>query len=422
MSERKVINKWLDPEFDATRIVVERTNQRTSCGIRMMLPMTVTCLNCGNYMYIGTKFNMRIERVLDEDYLGILVYRFYFKCSRCYAEVTFKTDPRNHDYVCEWGLKRKAQLWKDMALAEEEYKETKSKEMKEDAMKSLEYKKYDTKIEMDIMDAIDQVKTINRRLGILNIDDIALDKLNNSKNQEPIEKTKESYIENDNEEKFDDELIRKKLNEAKCKRLEDDLEDDNILRNNLRDKDQNKLNEIGRYTRITDIQRKSYNLCNEKIMNICFKNKQITKEKNAYNTSNGKGEDDSDSNSSNSDSNKKNFEDYKDRSRNNSGDSKSSNSNSENKEMSFTNLMNPSLNAKKEQNKLIPTKISLLENFKLRDTKQKQQRNNLHKEEPINQTKNFCKNTEIDKQKMKLLNNDINKGNFAIPFQAKKLK
>lgn len=36
-------------------------------------------------------------------YLTIKIYRFYIRCPRCSAEITFKTDPKNADYVCEHG-------------------------------------------------------------------------------------------------------------------------------------------------------------------------------------------------------------------------------------------------------------------------------------------------------------------------------
>jgi len=86
--------------------------------VRMMLPMTMRCTTCGNYLYIGTKFNMRLERkipslnffrketCMNEEYLTIKIYRFYFRCTGCYGEITFKTDPKNHDYIVEHGAKR----------------------------------------------------------------------------------------------------------------------------------------------------------------------------------------------------------------------------------------------------------------------------------------------------------------------------
>ncbi len=56
---------------------------------------------------------MRMEVVLDENYLGIRIYRFYLKCTYCYAEVAFKTDPKNSDYIVEAGAKRNYEAWKD---------------------------------------------------------------------------------------------------------------------------------------------------------------------------------------------------------------------------------------------------------------------------------------------------------------------
>ena len=40
----------------------------------MMLPFSLKCNICGNYLRMGTKFNMRKETVENEDYLGIEIY------------------------------------------------------------------------------------------------------------------------------------------------------------------------------------------------------------------------------------------------------------------------------------------------------------------------------------------------------------
>ncbi len=36
----------------------------------------------------------------------VTFFRFYFKCVNCWGEITFKTDPKNHDYVTESGYAR----------------------------------------------------------------------------------------------------------------------------------------------------------------------------------------------------------------------------------------------------------------------------------------------------------------------------
>lgn len=55
---------------------------RTSSGCR--------CKTCGEYIYKGKKFNARKETVQNEAYLGLPIFRFYIKCTRCLAEITFK--------------------------------------------------------------------------------------------------------------------------------------------------------------------------------------------------------------------------------------------------------------------------------------------------------------------------------------------
>jgi hypothetical protein len=65
---------------------------------------------CGS---AGTKFNCRKEDVPEDAYLGIRVFRFYFKCTRCSAELAMKTDPKNSDYVMEAGASRNFEPWRD---------------------------------------------------------------------------------------------------------------------------------------------------------------------------------------------------------------------------------------------------------------------------------------------------------------------
>lgn len=50
------------------------------------------CKTCGEYIYKGKKFNARKETVQNEVYLGLPIFRFYIKCTRCLAEITFKVD------------------------------------------------------------------------------------------------------------------------------------------------------------------------------------------------------------------------------------------------------------------------------------------------------------------------------------------
>jgi hypothetical protein len=94
MSERKVLIKYYPPDFDHSKLKKVTRARDKQDNVRMMLPMSVRCDTCGNFLYIGTKFNMRKETVLDQDYLGIKIFRFYFKCSRCHAEIAMKTDPK----------------------------------------------------------------------------------------------------------------------------------------------------------------------------------------------------------------------------------------------------------------------------------------------------------------------------------------
>ena len=220
MAERKVLNKYYPSDFDPDKLrTIEKKNTRKICNVRMMLPMTMKCYTCGHYTYIGTKCNMKVEPVQDEDYLGITLYRFYYRCSNCYSQITFKTDPKNNDYTAEIGASRNHEPWKDIMLAEEEYKNNKKLEMKDDAMKNLEYRTYDSKREMDILEATDQVKELNRREAHIDFDYL-------------IKKVRESDKEKEKKEK--ENIQEKKEIEKMYKNLKN--QKDNKLSKNIFDK------------------------------------------------------------------------------------------------------------------------------------------------------------------------------------------
>ena len=104
MGERKVLNRYFPPDFDPLLVPRRKWDPYKQVEVRMMIPFSLQCIKCGEYMYRGKKFNSRKEDVIGDDYLGIKKYRFYIKCCVCNNEIAFKTDPKNQDYVCESGL------------------------------------------------------------------------------------------------------------------------------------------------------------------------------------------------------------------------------------------------------------------------------------------------------------------------------
>ena len=74
-----------------------------------------------------------------------------------------KTDPKNSDYVCEFGATRNYEPWRDQRSAETAKAHIRKLEEQNDIMKSLENKTYDSKREMDILDNLEEVRHLNKR-------------------------------------------------------------------------------------------------------------------------------------------------------------------------------------------------------------------------------------------------------------------
>jgi len=163
MSERKVLNKYFPPDFDPDLIPRRKGPRNSQQVVRLMAPFSMRCNTCGEYIYKGKKFNARKETVDGEDYYGIKIFRFYIKCTLCSAEITFKTDPKNTDYTAEHGASRNFEPWREERAVEEEDRLAKLEEEENNPMKVLENRTTDSKREMDILDALQDIRARNAR-------------------------------------------------------------------------------------------------------------------------------------------------------------------------------------------------------------------------------------------------------------------
>ncbi|EKX49071.1 hypothetical protein GUITHDRAFT_68172, partial [Guillardia theta CCMP2712] len=154
--DMQVLNKYYPPDFDPTLLPRNRKPRDRQIEVRIMIPFTLCCSMCKEFSYRGKKFNSKKEIAQDVTYLGIHIHRFFIKCPRCASEIVFRTDPEHADYILEHGATRNYEVWNDRRGEDEDEDEN-------DVMKALEKKTHDNKIEMDILDALDDAKTLNAR-------------------------------------------------------------------------------------------------------------------------------------------------------------------------------------------------------------------------------------------------------------------
>ncbi|KAI5793517.1 CWC16 protein [Pyronema domesticum] len=222
MSERKVLQKYFPPDFDPSKIT--RSKAPKSAGpkqqtVRLMAPFSMKCLTCGEFIYKGRKFNARKENSMEK-YYNISIFRFYIRCTRCSSEITFKTDPKNMDYTCEKGAVRNFEPWREEGgkeETEEERLDRMEKEEEESAMEKLEIKTLDSKREMQIADALDEIRTRNARNERVDEGEI-VGKL--------VEVKDAATLLREREEAEDEEAARKAFSTAEGERVKRVVEDD----------------------------------------------------------------------------------------------------------------------------------------------------------------------------------------------------
>lgn len=223
MSERKVLNKYYPPDYDPAKIPRLKRAKDRQYVIRVMAPFHMRCKTCGNYIYKGTKFNARQETVQDRDYLGLRIYRFYIKCTKCVAEITFLTDPANQDYAMEHGATRNFEAEK---LLDEERKREEEQRLEDESnpMKMLEKRTKDSKREMEMMETLEELREQNEHKASVDIE-----KIMKKRNAKLVESEEERLAREKREDDKEMEEIKKmRMN---LKRLPDITDHDDLTEN-----------------------------------------------------------------------------------------------------------------------------------------------------------------------------------------------
>eukprot|EP00003_Mantamonas_plastica_P029306 TRINITY_DN6907_c2_g1_i1.p2 TRINITY_DN6907_c2_g1~~TRINITY_DN6907_c2_g1_i1.p2 ORF type:complete len:358 (+),score=136.48 TRINITY_DN6907_c2_g1_i1:76-1149(+) len=173
MGERKVFSKYYPPDFETVKLArVKRSDKKGQKEIRFMLPMSIRCTQCGEFMGAGKKFNAKKETVQGETYLNIKIFRFYFKCSSCSSEIIVRTDPENGSYKTEGGTATKNyEPWREQNKLLEELRQAQNEE-EGDSMKLLENKTKDNKLEMEALDQLDELRTQNAAYKKITTDEL----------------------------------------------------------------------------------------------------------------------------------------------------------------------------------------------------------------------------------------------------------
>lgn len=101
MAERKVTSKYYPPNFDPDYVKKRKRDpddKNKDPKITMMIPFKMKCTNPSCEHDIGAHTTIRNVKktIMDETYLGITRYRFYFKCpGGCQSEMSIYTDPES---------------------------------------------------------------------------------------------------------------------------------------------------------------------------------------------------------------------------------------------------------------------------------------------------------------------------------------
>jgi hypothetical protein len=149
---------------------------------------------------------VQVEEIPAEKYLGFRVWRFIGKCTGCNGHFSFKTDPKAMDYAVENGITRNFEPWRQQVADEEASKAERAEEERLDNMKSLENRTLDSKLALDIVDALEEMRAMRAKQAWIQPEDL-LEAVATGKTQDEAAAEAARLAERRGEERADDEIV-----------------------------------------------------------------------------------------------------------------------------------------------------------------------------------------------------------------------
>lgn len=171
MSERKVLNKYYPPDYDASKVPrIKRKNKLND--VRTMPNINLKCNTCGNHIAADKKFNAKKESVEDETYNNLKIFRFYIKCPSCMATIILRTNLKEKGYEVEHGATENFKALKMAERQAQEEAKAEEEEEKINPMKHLENRTKASRLQMEASEQIQNLRSIKFRHHAVDLDAI----------------------------------------------------------------------------------------------------------------------------------------------------------------------------------------------------------------------------------------------------------
>lgn len=99
MSKKRKLQRHIEKVSRGS--LVRRNDVHARSNVRLAIPFDMRCETCSEQICAGKKYYATKGTSTRENYLGVEVYVFEFKCPGCGSDIGFKTDPKCGAYVCD---------------------------------------------------------------------------------------------------------------------------------------------------------------------------------------------------------------------------------------------------------------------------------------------------------------------------------